>query len=76
VRSLSPTNASCSREKIVTAVVSAGIDLALWLSGEIAGRERAEAIQLTIEYDPYPPFDAGHMNRFIDLIHTGDRRFD
>ena len=50
--------------KIVTAAgVSAGIDLALWLAGEIAGRERAEAIQLTIEYDPQPPFDAGHMSK-------------
>jgi transcriptional regulator GlxA family with amidase domain len=50
--------------KIVTAAgVSAGIDLALWLAGEIVGRERAEAIQLTIEYDPHPPFDAGHMSK-------------
>jgi hypothetical protein len=37
--------------------------MALWLAGEIAGRERAEAIQLTIEYDPRPPFDAGHMSK-------------
>lgn len=50
--------------KIVTAAgVSAGIDLALWLAGEIAGRERAEAIQLVIEYDPHPPFNAGHMSK-------------
>jgi transcriptional regulator GlxA family with amidase domain len=50
--------------KIVTAAgVSAGIDLALWLAGEIAGREQAEAIQLTIEYDPHPPFDAGHKSK-------------
>jgi len=50
--------------KIVTAAgVSAGIDLALWLAGEIAGGERAEAIQLVIEYDPHPPFDAGHMSK-------------
>ncbi len=50
--------------KVVTAAgVSAGIDLALWLAGEIAGRERAEAIQLTIEYDPHPPSDAGHMSK-------------
>lgn len=50
--------------KIVTAAgVSAGIDLALWLAGEIVGREQAEAIQLTIEYDPHPPFDAGHMSK-------------
>jgi hypothetical protein len=43
--------------------VSAGIDLALWLAGEIAGRERAGAIQLVIEYDPHPPFDSGHMSK-------------
>lgn len=50
--------------KVVTAAgVSAGIDLALWLAGEIAGRERAEAIQLVIEYDPHPPFDSGHMSK-------------
>ena len=42
--------------KIITAAgVSAGIDLALWLAGELAGRVRAEAIQLVIEYDPQPP---------------------
>jgi transcriptional regulator GlxA family with amidase domain len=53
--------------KVVTAAgVSAGIDLALWLAAEIAGRERAEAIQLVIEYDPHPPFDAGHMSKASD----------
>ena len=50
--------------KVVTAAgVSAGIDLALWLAGEMAGREWAEAIQLVIEYDPRPPFDAGHFSK-------------
>ncbi len=50
--------------KIVTAAgVSAGIDLALWLYGEIVGREEAEIIQLSIEYDPQPPFDAGHPGK-------------
>ncbi|WP_020573226.1 DJ-1/PfpI family protein [Actinopolymorpha alba] len=50
--------------KVVTAAgVSAGIDLALWLAGEIAGRERAEIIQLFVEYDPQPPFDAGHPSK-------------
>src|SRR5690242_12363211 len=50
--------------KVVTAAgVSAGIDLALWLAGEISGRARAEAIQLVIEYDPHPPFDSGHMSK-------------
>jgi len=50
--------------KVVTAAgVSAGIDLALWLAGEITGRARAEAIQLVIEYDPHPPFDTGHVSK-------------
>ncbi|HEY4452634.1 MAG TPA: DJ-1/PfpI family protein [Solirubrobacteraceae bacterium] len=46
--------------KIVTgAGVSAGIDMALTLAAQIAGEEVAQAIQLGIEYDPQPPFDAG-----------------
>lgn len=46
--------------KIVTAGgVSSGIDMALALAARIAGRTRAEAIQLAIEYDPQPPFAAG-----------------
>jgi transcriptional regulator GlxA family with amidase domain len=46
--------------KIVTgAGVSAGIDMALALAGKIAGVAVAQAIQLGIEYDPQPPFDAG-----------------
>ena len=46
--------------RIVTgAGVSAGIDLALTLAGEIAGPEVAQVIQLAIEYDPHPPFDTG-----------------
>ncbi len=39
--------------------VSAGIDLALTLAAEIAGPNVAQTIQLAIEYDPHPPFDAG-----------------
>jgi putative intracellular protease/amidase len=46
--------------KLATAAgVSAGIDMALALAGEIAGPQIAQAIQLGIEYDPQPPFDAG-----------------
>ena len=46
--------------KIVTAAgVSAGIDMALHLTGLEAGEDVARAIQLGIEYDPEPPFDAG-----------------
>jgi transcriptional regulator GlxA family with amidase domain len=46
--------------KVVTAAgVSAGIDMALYLVGQEVGPEVAQAVQLGIEYDPQPPFDAG-----------------
>ena len=46
--------------RVITAAgVSAGIDMALGLAERIAGEPAAQAIQLLIEYDPQPPFDAG-----------------
>jgi transcriptional regulator GlxA family with amidase domain len=44
---------------LTAAGVSAGIDMALHLVGREAGPEVAQAVQLGIEYDPQPPFDAG-----------------
>jgi transcriptional regulator GlxA family with amidase domain len=48
---------------VTSAGVSAGIDLALWLAGQLGGDERAKAIQLSMEYDPQPPYDCGHMSK-------------
>jgi transcriptional regulator GlxA family with amidase domain len=46
--------------RVITAAgVSSGIDMALVLVGRIAGDDVAQAIQLSIEYDPQPPYDAG-----------------
>ncbi|CAO3419299.1 DJ-1/PfpI family protein [Azospirillum endophyticum] len=39
--------------------VTAGIDVALRVAAEIGGADLAKLIQLAIEYDPEPPFDAG-----------------
>jgi cyclohexyl-isocyanide hydratase len=39
--------------------VTAGIDFALTVVGEIAGEEVAQATQLAIEYNPAPPYNAG-----------------
>lgn len=39
--------------------VTAGIDFALILAAEILGVEAARKIQLALEYDPRPPWDAG-----------------
>jgi transcriptional regulator GlxA family with amidase domain len=52
------------RGKIITAAgVSSGIDMGLVLVERIFGRERGELIQLAIEYDPQPPFDAGSPDK-------------
>jgi len=39
--------------------VTAGIDFALVMAAELAGQATAEAVQLQIEYNPAPPFNAG-----------------
>ena len=55
--------------KIVTAAgVSAGIDMALYLTAEIFGPDLAKVAQLSIEYDPKPPFDAGSPAKAGDAI--------
>lgn len=48
-----------SGKVITSAGVSAGIDMALRLAALEAGETVAQAIQLLLEYDPQPPFDAG-----------------
>jgi transcriptional regulator GlxA family with amidase domain len=64
--------------KLVTAAgVSAGIDMALALVARIAGDEVAQAIQLGIEYDPQPPFDAGSSRKapreIVELVRARAR---
>lgn len=48
--------------------VTAGIDFALTVVEQICGRETAEAIQLGVEYDPHPPFDAGSPKRAAPAV--------
>ncbi len=43
--------------------VTAGIDFGLALLAELAGETVAHAVQLSLEYAPAPPFDAGHPTR-------------
>jgi transcriptional regulator GlxA family with amidase domain len=64
--------------KIITAAgVSAGIDMALMLAERIAGPEVAQAVQLGIEYDPQPPFDAGSPEKapqeIVELVRAVER---
>lgn len=45
--------------KVVTAAgVSAGIDMSLWLVGQLMGVDTARDTQRMIEYDPAPPYAA------------------
>jgi len=59
--------------KLITAAgVSSGIDMALTLVDRLVGPEVAQAIQLGIEYDPQPPFDAGAPEKapaeIVDIV--------
>jgi len=62
--------------KIITAAgVSSGIDMALLLAARLADEDVARGIQLLIEYDPQPPFDAGSPAKapphVLDVVRAG-----
>ena len=71
-----PTHERVVRQgKIITAAgVSAGLDMALYLAGEIAGAEAAQVIQLIMDYDPQPPFDAGSVGKASASVVESARR--
>jgi len=53
--------------RIITAAgVSSGIDMALRLSELLVDADAAKAMQVMIEYDPQPPFDAGSVAKAGD----------
>ena len=43
--------------------VTSGIDFALVVAAELFGSDAARRVQLIMEYDPHPPFDAGSPDR-------------
>ena len=53
---------------ITSAGVSAGIDMALYLSNVIVGEEETKTIQLMIEYDPNPIYDSGNIAKVSDKV--------
>ncbi len=61
---------------VMAAGVSSGIDMALRLAQLEAGDDVAQAIQLAIEYDPEPPFDAGSPhkapNHVVELVRSAE----
>jgi putative intracellular protease/amidase len=56
------------RRIITAAGVSSGIDMALRLSELLVDDVAAKAMQLMIEYDPQPPFDAGTVAGAGDVV--------
>jgi transcriptional regulator GlxA family with amidase domain len=55
--------------KYMTAAgVSAGLDMALELAGKLAGEAVAQMIQLALEYDPQPPYQAGSPDTAPEAI--------
>jgi transcriptional regulator GlxA family with amidase domain len=58
-------------QRLITAAgVSAGIDMALRLVELLVDDTAARAAQVMIEYDPQPPFDAGHPSRVDAAVLT------
>lgn len=43
-------------ELVTSQGVSAGIDMALWLVGQLHGRDHARAVRRYIQYEPAPPY--------------------
>jgi len=58
------------RRIITAAGVSSGIDMALRLSELLVDDTAAKAMQLMVEYDPQPPFDAGAVEKAGDEVMT------
>ena len=51
------------RNRVTGGGVTAGIDFALALTARIRGEDHAKFVQLSLEYDPAPPFDSGSPER-------------
>lgn len=47
------------RNRVTGGGVTAGIDFALALTAKVRGEAHAKFVQLSLEYDPQPPFDNG-----------------
>lgn len=57
--------------------VTAGIDMALAVVAEIAGRDFAQAVELALEYAPEPPFQCGRPeNARPEIVAAARQRLD
>lgn len=61
------------RNRITGGGATAGLDFGLTLASLLRGEDHAKTIQLLVEYDPQPPFDAGAPERAPAEIVEGIR---
>ena len=66
------------RNRVTGGGVTAGIDFALALMATVQGEDYARAVQLGLEYDPHPPFDAGSPDKadeqLVKFVHERSDR--
>ena len=63
------------RNRVTGGGVTAGIDFALTLTALLRGEDHARAVQLSLEYDPAPPFDSGSPDKAgPDIVAAVTRR--
>lgn len=55
-----PDRVVTDRNRITAGGVTAGIDFALMIAAQLFGADCAKSIQLSMEYNPAPPFSCGH----------------
>jgi len=69
-----PDRIVIDRNRVTGGGVTAGIDFALAIAGEMMGEDAAKTVQLLIEYNPAPPFSCGHPDTCDAPIVDGLRR--
>ena len=57
------TRVCVDRNRVTGGGVTAGIDFALTVAAHVCGADFAKKTQLSMEYDPHPPFDSGSPER-------------
>ena len=62
------------RNRVTGGGVTAGIDFALALTAMLRGEAHARAVQLSLEYDPAPPFDGGSPEKADPAIVAAVKR--
>jgi cyclohexyl-isocyanide hydratase len=72
---MAPERVVVDRNRVTGGGVTAGIDFALTLMAEVRSADFAKAVQLSLEYDPAPPFDAGSPQKAgPELVATYQQR--